>query len=47
VIAPRFVDVPLQRWLPLLVSRERVNGCPMEIKSRFRRFLFNMFGIMP
>lgn len=41
--APRWVDVPYESG----VRRERLNGCPMQIKSRFRRFLFDAFGIMP
>jgi hypothetical protein len=45
--APRFVDVPYSDGFHHWVSRERVNACPMDIKSPIRRFLFNMFGIMP
>lgn len=34
---------PAPRWF----NGERINGCPMEIKSPWRRFLFNYLGIMP
>jgi len=45
--APRYQDVPYSDGFDHWVVRERINGCPMQIKSRFRRFLFDWFGIIP
>lgn len=46
--APRWFEYPeKQSDGSVKVVRSRINGCPMEIKSPFRRFLFNRFGIMP
>jgi hypothetical protein len=32
---------------PRYHNGERITACPMEIRSPFRRFLFNRFGIKP
>lgn len=29
------------------VRFERITACPMEIRSRFRRLLFNLLGVLP
>jgi hypothetical protein len=44
---PRYHPVPRQDALGIYTAWERITACPMEIRSRFRRFLFNRFGVMP
>jgi hypothetical protein len=44
---PRYHKVPRQDFYGIYTSWERITACPMEIRSRFRRLLFNAFGILP
>lgn len=45
--APRYQTVGYSDGFDHWTEKVRINGCPMKIKSRFRRLLFRLFSIVP